>query len=348
MNNDEIQKWMQSAERRNRKRIAMVVVPGLIGAGLLLYRSLMAGYVEYYSFTFTVAILGSFAASGVGLLMIYLQTGFKKYSPKDYISTNLSFEVDNIVNESEGKYQQELNKIRQELEKQEEAIKKKEFSGNQLNEEQMSRLVKDLTESVKAESAKNILNEIKEQVSKEVLHKDHIESITKLFKNTLDRLNLELSALTRRGNLNLSLGILTTIIGLGVLGYYVFQNKPTSEDPWLFTSHFLPRLTLVLFIEIFAYFFLKLYKSSLAEIKYFQNEMTNIEAKYISLITALKSDNENAGADVIKSLANTERNFILNKDQTTIELEKAKLDQNSVPELGQKILGILNKKSKSL
>lgn len=88
------------------------------------------------------------------------------------------------------------------------------------------------------------------------------------------------------------LGILTTVTGLSILGYYVFHAQPSGQDPWLFTTHFLPRLTLVVFIEIFAYFFLRLYKSSLTEIKYFQNEMTNIEAKFIALYIALESDNQ--------------------------------------------------------
>lgn len=40
-------------------------------------------------------------------------------------------------------------------------------------------------------------------------------------------------------------------------------------------------------IELFAYFFLSLYRTSLQKIKYFQNELTNIEAKQIALRAAL-------------------------------------------------------------
>ena len=89
----------------------------------------------------------------------------------------------------------------------------------------------------------------------------------------------EVSALSRRGNLNLSLGIATTIIGLIILGYFVLEIDSIPEDKMAFIAHFIPRLSLVVLIEVFAYFFLKLYKSSLSEIKYFQNEMTNAEAK---------------------------------------------------------------------
>ena len=87
-----------------------------------------------------------------------------------------------------------------------------------------------------------------------------------------------------------------------------------------------PRLALALFLQVFAYFFLKLYRTSLAEIKYFQNEITNIEAKHLALTTAIQSSNTEYLKEVIGGLLATERNHILSKDQTTVELEKARLD----------------------
>jgi len=43
-------------------------------------------------------------------------------------------------------------------------------------------------------------------------------------------------------------------------------------------------------IELFAYFFLKLYKSDLSEIKYFQNELTNVEMRYAAVRLADAGD----------------------------------------------------------
>ncbi|MBI5525005.1 MAG: hypothetical protein HY897_01580 [Deltaproteobacteria bacterium] len=43
-------------------------------------------------------------------------------------------------------------------------------------------------------------------------------------------------------------------------------------------SHYVPRITTVTFIEVFAFFFLKLYRASLIEIKFYQNELTSLAA----------------------------------------------------------------------
>src|SRR5574339_301622 len=55
--------------------------------------------------------------------------------------------------------------------------------------------------------------------------------------------------------------------GWRVLGYAVFNPPATVAAPELL-SYFVPRVSLVVLIEVFAYFFLRLYKQSLNEIKY--------------------------------------------------------------------------------
>lgn len=94
-------------------------------------------------------------------------------------------------------------------------------------------------------------------------------------------------------------------------------------------TYFLPRISLTIFIEIFSYFFLNLYKKNLEDIKYFQNEVTNLESKYLALLYAFESNNGQIKAKVIEMLMGTERNFILKKDETTIELEKSKIEAQS-------------------
>lgn len=67
-------------------------------------------------------------------------------------------------------------------------------------------------------------------------------------------------------------------------------------------------------IEVFSYFFLKLYKSSLSEIKYFQNEATNIEYSFVALETALKVDDSDLVKQCVNKMLNVERT-ILSGDQ---------------------------------
>ncbi|EIV8646511.1 hypothetical protein M2G36_20885 [Vibrio vulnificus] len=149
-------------------------------------------------------------------------------------------------------------------------------------------------------------------------------SLDSIFEQTSSRIESEIQNQAKRGNVNLLLGITTTLTGVGILGYSVF-NAPQAETAISLASHFIPRISLVLLIEVFAYFFLKLYKQSLIEIKYFQNELTNIESKYLGVRLANGDDSSHL-SDAINQLLSTERNFILEKGQTTVDLEKDKID----------------------
>ena len=51
---------------------------------------------------------------------------------------------------------------------------------------------------------------------------------------------------------------------------------------------------MAIFIEVFSFFFLKLYKSGLADILYYQNELTNLESKFLALELASLGRNTEA------------------------------------------------------
>jgi hypothetical protein len=126
---------------------------------------------------------------------------------------------------------------------------------------------------------------------------------------------------------------------------FVLQQAPQTVDMAAFTVAFVPRISLVLLIEMFAYFFLRLYKSTLTEIKYFQNEITSIEAKYLALIVAATGKKEEQLSGVLEQLARTERNFILDKGQTTVDLERNRLDHQLDDSLVNRIADVLKRKS---
>ena len=100
-------------------------------------------------------------------------------------------------------------------------------------------------------------------------------------------------------------------------------------------GQFIPRISIVFLVELFAYFFLNLYKSSLAEIKYYQNEMTNIEAQYTALLVALEKDDDQLKADILIQMAKTERNFVLSKGQTTVDLQQRTVDNETMNQFAQ-------------
>ena len=178
--------------------------------------------------------------------------------------------------------------------------------------------------SIQAKLESDALEGYAKGIRKLVLAQVRQEAIDERLQSSRTRLSQEVQDLAKRGNVNLVLGMFTTLAGLGLLGYAVF-NPPIGVSMIELAFYFAPRVSLVLLIEIFAYFFLKLYKQSLAEIKYFQNEVTNIESKHVALQVALRADDQALRSKVVEALVATERNFILLKDQTTVDLERERL-----------------------
>ena len=141
-----------------------------------------------------------------------------------------------------------------------------------------------------------------------------------------NRIDDEVERLQRSANVNLLIGILASVFAIGILGYVVFLKKVEYVDTSDFLIQFIPRLSFVIFIELLSFFFLKIYKSILGEIKYFNNEKTNIDFKTISLETAIYYNNEDLVDKIITEFVLTERNFKLGKDESTVEIEKNKLE----------------------
>jgi multisubunit Na+/H+ antiporter MnhE subunit len=166
------------------------------------------------------------------------------------------------------------------------------------------------------------------------------------FENLSYRINGELTRLRKSANLNLVIGTLTTICAIMALGYEVFNNDLIFSDATKVLSHYIPRISLIVFVEIFAFFFLKLYKATLSDIKYFNNEKTNVDFKIVSLKTALNTSDLSLIKTMLEELIKTERNFKLGKNESTVELEKIKNDAISSHVIAQLLESANNKKMK--
>ena len=174
------------------------------------------------------------------------------------------------------------------------------------------------------------------------------------------RIMREISDLRLRSNINLILGMVITIGGLYLLWTTVSIVDTSKllkqfaiegdESNFKFLKSLIlpivPRFLLVIFVEIFAYFFLRLYKEGLSEIKYFQNELTNVESKLVSVEYAYITNSMESLKDGLKSLSQTERNFILEKGQTTVELEKAKSESALTQNIIKSIPAVFKKANK--
>lgn len=189
-----------------------------------------------------------------------------------------------------------------------------------------------------------IQNKIEKSFSENAIKSSRLDNLFNEFEKTSYRINDELIRLRKSANINLVIGSLSTTIAIFSLTYEVFFSEINFKETVNLLSHYIPRISLVIFIEIFAFFFLKLYKTNLLEIKYFNNEKTNIDFKLITLKTALFQEDTKMIRLCLSELIKTERNFILKKDESTVEIEKFKSDKNDNQILANLVETILKKK----
>ncbi|TKK71478.1 hypothetical protein FC093_00160 [Ilyomonas limi] len=204
-----------------------------------------------------------------------------------------------------------------------------------LTSEQKLAIYEKLHHSLSENLNTNFYAQIETAIKNSILEQKREETYnaTKSYDDAIKRLKAEIIILTKRANLNLIIGTMISISALFLLGYFVLRENFNSSNLFNVLLHFIPRLSLVVFIELFAFFFLKLYRTSLSEIKYYQNELTNIELRQISLLAALNRGSQEGLSIVIKELIMTERNFKLSKGESTVELEKTKLENKGLKEM---------------
>ncbi|MGC6653810.1 hypothetical protein [Pantoea sp. EEL5] len=154
-------------------------------------------------------------------------------------------------------------------------------------------------------------------------------SLHKIHTDMVYRLEAEIENLNRRGGVNLGIGSTIALSGILALAYFVYNAQNSIADGVNLLISFIPKLSFVLVIELFAYFFLKLYKNGFDEIKFYQNEITNIEMKVMGIKYMQGVQSDEVMKELSMHLMRTERNFILEKGQTTTSLEKDKLQESS-------------------
>ncbi len=179
----------------------------------------------------------------------------------------------------------------------------------------------------------NKINEIRKTIKEEKQIKSDPEKhrynqLVTNFENVRNRLLAEVESLSRRANLNLTIGIISSIIAIGFLFYSGWYTKIEYNEKWFnFVTFFIPKFSLLVFLGTFSFYFLNLYKSNLGVIQNYQNELNNVDFKIISMTSLLLSqhqDKELHLKELISGISNTEWNKVLKANETTVELEKLK------------------------
>jgi hypothetical protein len=317
-------------EKARRSRLVAMILPAVVGSFTVTFVNEFRGEYMFYPIRPELLLVlgyGFVAFSALIVLMTYLQMGTKGFFANRSTEQATQLHTERII----ASLQDELMDVKARLGRVLSQIENQ--PDGKITEDDRKEIASQLRTKISAETNEEIFAEFKEHASKNIEAFISQQDVREMLRISRYRLERELAALGWRGNLNLAFGAITTIIGLGILGASVYSEVVASKDIWSFASHFLPRLTLVIFIEIFAYFFLSLYRASLQEIKYFQNELTNVESKQAALIAAIDMDDHVAINKVLTALAETERNHVISKDQTTVELEKVRVDRASNNEM---------------
>lgn len=200
-----------------------------------------------------------------------------------------------------------------------------------ISEKEKENLLKDLKIQFEDKLSEEHYKHIKQRIKSEWLESEIDFSV----RSTTARLKEEINTLKLRSNLNLVIGMILCFSG--IIALYVFLQKNVGMYVLAYKDHnineiiltLLPNAFFVLLIEIFSYFFLNLYKKSIEEIKFYQNELTNLESKFLALKTAKITNNHKLQCIILEEIVKTERNFILEQGQSTIEIEKEKISSTN-------------------
>jgi len=199
-----------------------------------------------------------------------------------------------------------------------------------LSKEEKKEIINTASKQTNEDAIKKIFSEQTSELQIYLKTAISLDSIENSSKRIIKRIKDELYRLDKYSRTNLLIGLFVTVFAVMIL-YATINSRSFIEiksmlDVWSIFLSLLPTFSLVLLIEIFAFFFLRLYKENLTEIKYFQNELTNIELKMMAVEVAYITNKEKALEEAISALTNTERNYVLKKGETTVELERAKSD----------------------
>lgn len=205
---------------------------------------------------------------------------------------------------------QELETIKEDVAVLRKKLSSAQIHASQLSPEQQQALVDIVKLQLQGTVAEDITKKIEQKYSAQIIENAQAQPIRNAFSSARERLYIEIKSLTRRNNVNLTIGAATTAIAVSLLAYLVLGSteQKFSNLPDLL-AHFIPRVSVAAFIEVFSFFFLRLYRAGIQEIKYFQNELTNIDMRVVALeSTFLKTPNA-LTEKIVPALAITDRNI---------------------------------------
>lgn len=174
---------------------------------------------------------------------------------------------------------------------------------------------------------------------------DEVEStdvVQEEFDNYLERSGAAASAAQRRPNALMLIGTFIALIGLAFFfmtlpgsngGYISLQPVGEPSHPESEALHLLPRLLMLVFIQVLAGFFLRQYRVSMEDFRYYES----IEAQYLSYVLRKRTGDQKAIMSFSKEIMEERQLGMLGKGQTTTSLEAQRLAANEFATLYERI-----------
>jgi len=251
----------------------------------VLSSSTFDSFAVYLGFNLIKALSVLLLISGAGVFLYsYLAPDRKK---PDHLSSD-GFDL-----ESSSKIQDLENRIRS-IE-----LTEKDGSSSVDNENHSTRKIDEqkVVELLKSHVDKSLIKNVEESLTEKIQNHSFIRRVRDINFDVNSRVSDQIFSLNKRGNINLIIGVMTTIAAIFVLFFMLSFDKENVKTWPDLASHYIPRLSIAIFIEIFAFFFLRLYRQGLEEVKYYQNQLTIIQSKQAAFEAAYA-----IGSDEAKSL----------------------------------------------
>lgn len=195
-------------------------------------------------------------------------------------------------------------------------------SNIRFNENKTEEVVHQFQQHIESKVSDSYLESLKEEILQRYIDEQPTLEQRAIFERIMIRLELEMETLRKRANLNLSLGLITALSGILLLGVLAYSNPinvlPQEQKLSHFAAAYFPKLSVAVFVELLALFFLKSYRTTLSEIRYFQNEATTIELRSIC-VSSLDSDTPEFKQQLLLRLINDDRNKTATQDDLPIE-----------------------------
>jgi hypothetical protein len=205
-----------------------------------------------------------------------------------------------------------------------------------------------IVEHLKAESkgaiAEFVETEIFKNAAKQRDESNKFKEIFDEFKSNISEYQSHMAQWKINANVNLFFGLVCALAGIALMYFLVSGAPMPGADPNNLGNEFfkfISKFGLVIIFESVAFFFLKVYREDRAILRYFRNEVTNLELKAIALRTALAVGSATDRSKIVNILCSTERNFTIKKDERVI----TDITQENSEMLLEKFLGLVGKYS---